>query len=165
MVSVHGLFFHKVSLIALHKQGTCVYMPCRYDALSCSRSQFLTALITYPSVSNFVSRIAPFRAPNRWNMRVVDRGRRVDVLTMPKQILLWLPHSSSKLECSLAEARFLLESCEAEVFRNTSEFYQCPEVDLAVDCLPFWHCIHKNRFFTVPVIMTLPADIGLFFSS
>jgi len=80
------------------------------------------------------------------------------VLTLPKQILLCLPHSSSKLACSLAEARFLLESREAEVVRNASEVYQYPEVGLGVDCLPFRYRIHKNRFFTVPVIMALPAD-------
>lgn len=97
-------------------------------------------------------------------MGVVDGGCRVDELTLSKQILLWLPHSSSKLECSLPEARFLLESCEAEVVRNASEFYQCPEVDLGVDCLRFRHRIHKNRFFIGPVIMTLPADTDLFSS-
>jgi len=96
-------------------------------------------------------------------MSVVDRGCRVDVLTLPKQILLWLPHSSSKFVCCLAEARFLLESCQAEVVRNASEFCQRPEVNLGVDCLPFWHRIHKNRFFTVPVIMTFPADRDPFF--
>jgi len=64
MVSVHAIFFHKVSPIVLHQTGTSVYMPCRYHALSCSRSKFLTALITYSSASNFVPRIAPFRAPN-----------------------------------------------------------------------------------------------------
>jgi len=72
------------------------------------------------------------------------------MLTLPKQILLQLPHSSSKLVCSLDEAIFLLDSCEAKAVRNASEFCQRPDVDFVVDCLPFRHRIHKNHFFTVP---------------
>lgn len=40
------IFFHKVPLIAMHQRGTSVYMTCRYHALSCSRSQFLSSPIT-----------------------------------------------------------------------------------------------------------------------
>lgn len=100
-----------------------------------------------------------------WNMRVVDRSCRVEVLTLPEQILWWLPQSSSKPVGSLAEARFLLDSCEAEVVLSASEFCQRPDVDLGIDCLPPRHCIHKNHVFTVPerVIMTLPAERDLLF--
>ena len=136
-------------------------LPCTNDAQVCT---CLVGTMPCPAhVANFSLRsshtlqfqtlyreLHPSGLQTGWNIRVVGWGCRVDVLTLPKQILWCLPHSSSKLVGSLAETTFLLDSCEAEVVRNASEFCQRPDVDLGVDCLPFRHRIRKNHYFTVP---------------
>ena len=98
----------------------CVCMP-YYHALSCSSSQ-------------------------RHSMDC-----RVEQATMSNQILWWHPKSSNlcaALHC-LAEARFLLDSCEGKLIRNASQVL-CPDIGIVVDCLPSQQCNQKNHTFTVP---------------
>lgn len=84
------------------------------------------------------------------NMSMPDRGCRVDGVTISSHILWWLPKSSNlcmALHCH-AEARFVLDSCEAEFFWNTSCILSAHWCRIGLSLL--WHYIHRNHSFTSP---------------
>jgi hypothetical protein len=61
-----------------NKEQVCVCMPCRYQALSSSRSQVLTVRITSSSVETSYHGLHPSGLQIGGNLRVLDRCCRVD---------------------------------------------------------------------------------------
>lgn len=103
--------------------GTSVCTPSHYHALSCLHSEVPTVQITSSSVSQTLyDRLHSSGLPIGGNLRVLDWGCRVDRVTLSNKILWWVPESSdlcAALRCN-AEARFMLDTCEAKLVWNAS---------------------------------------------
>jgi len=120
MLLLQTLCFHKYlfTSTALHQWETSVCMPCQYHALSCSHSQVVIMWITL-SVSNFTLQILYSELLISRNLRMLHWGCRV---IQSNHILWWLPKSTNMCvarQC-LDEARFLLDSSDAEFMWNNS---------------------------------------------
>jgi hypothetical protein len=88
--------------------------------LCCSRSRVITNHIL--SISNLYHGLHPSGLQIGGNRKLLDQSCRVDGITLCNQILWWLPEFPDlyvALQCH-AETRFLLDSGDAELIRNTS---------------------------------------------
>lgn len=90
--------------------------------LCCSHSQVITIWITSSSVSNLCCGLHPSGLQIGGNRKLLDWGCRVDGVTLSNQISWWLPEFPdlcAALQCH-TEAKFLLDSGDAELIQNTS---------------------------------------------
>lgn len=104
-----------------NEEQVCV-CPVSTMPLCCSRSQVITIWITSLSISNLYCGLHPSGLQIGGNQKLLDQGCRLDGVTLSNQILWWLselPDLYVALQCH-AEARFLLDSGDAKLIRNTS---------------------------------------------
>lgn len=86
------------------------------------------------------------------NLRVPDWGSRVDKVTLSKKLYDGLP----SLETCVRPCTAMLKQdlCRILVRPNSSEalpeFCHHHVVGVRADCLPSFHCIHKDHSFTMP---------------
>jgi len=101
-------------------------------------------------VSLIFKKISPktFGLHCRWKSEMLDQVSKMDVVTLPSQIL-WLLSESPNLWAAYhyhAEARFLLDSCEDRLVGNACWLLSASWGRLR-SFLPSWHHIDKNYFF------------------